>query len=81
MAESLNPICPPLLATDVKPEWIERCKQACARPQVEVRVNGRCIEARYADSTVSWQPIMLQHGGIFMASERDADEIYLKITQ
>lgn len=79
MSEQLTPKYPALLASDVTPDWIERVKSCMRNPAAQIRVRGRCIETRYSDSTVGWQPTMLQHGGTDFASQEEAELVLGRI--
>lgn len=80
MSEQLTPKYPALLASDVTPDWIERVRSCMSDPRAQIRVRGRCIETRYSDSTVGWQPTMLQTGGIYFDNEKEAQAVYNQIT-
>lgn len=67
---------PPLLASDVTEDWIARAKYAAQLPDVEVRVHGNTIQSRYVHSAISWQAIMLQHGGVMFTDELEARKIF-----
>ena len=81
MAESLTPQYPPLLATDVKPEWIERAKYVANQPGIYFRVVGNVLQSLDVNSSVGWQPTMPQHCGVEFASEQDARMILEMITE